>query len=156
MSKNTRNVKASKHISLGFVIIVAAIIGAVAIFDIQTGEAAVKNTVEVGQTQRVLWTAKSINAGTVSVNLIKKVSDNPAKYVLVRTISNAKTNNGRATWVPASTDVGTGLSLEVGCVPSTKACVALENHTSDLSVVTSNRFANTAAAFQAIEAQGNR
>ncbi len=156
MSKNTKNVKPNKHISLGFIIVVAAIIGAVAIFDIQTGEAAVKNTIEVGQTQKVLWTAKSITAGTVSVNLIKKVSDNPAKYVLVRTISNAKANNGKATWVPATTDVGTGLSLEIGCTPSTKACVAIENNNNDLAVVASNRYANTAAAFRAIETQGNR
>lgn len=108
-------------------------------------------SVDAGQAQKVAWTSKGPAPASVSVNLIKKVSDNPARYALVRTVAAAKANNGSATWVPAPTDVGTGLSIEVGCVASANACTAAENTSAPLAVVNDGRYANTASAYQSIE-----
>ena len=160
MSKTTKGAsrksgKVNKYGLLAVVIIAAVILDTAALVGMQPNGLSNRN-VNVGQTQKVLWSSNGINSNTVSVNLIKKVSDNPATYALVRTISVSKINNGSATWVPAASDVGNGLSLEIGCTPSTQACAAIDNHTSDLAVVASPAYANTAAAYQAIEAQANR
>ncbi len=113
-------------------------------------------SVQVGQTQTVAWNSSNYSAPTVKVNVIRKVSDNPARYELVRTISAAKSNNGVATWVPAATDVGNGVSLEIGCAPSSVACHAAEKTDSALAVVNTGAYANTAAAYQAIEQLQNK
>ena len=111
--------------------------------------------IEVGQIQSIDWTAGNYPAQTVNVNLIRKVSDNPARYVLVRRIALKTQNDGSATWVPASTDVGSGLSIEVGCTLSADACHAADSY-SALAVVDTGRFANTASAYLAIENWNNR
>ncbi len=117
--------------------------------------APISGTLDAGETQKVNWTSLNYGEPNVAVALIRKVSDNPATYQLVRVIAPAKTNTGNATWVPAPTDVGTGLSIEVGCALSRQACTA-SSPTSQLAVVNDGRFANTATAYQAIEALGNK
>ena len=113
-------------------------------------------TIDAGQTQTVTWTSNGAAPATVNVNLIKKVSDNPARYVLVRTIAQNKSNNGSATWVPAATDTGSGLSVEVACTHSANACQAAENTGVSLAVVNDGRYANTASAYEAIESAMNK
>ena len=113
-------------------------------------------TIDAGQTQTVTWTSNGAAPSGVSVNLIKKVSDNPAQYVLVRTVAANKSNDGSATWVPAATDVGTGLSVEVGCAPTANACTAAENTEASLAVVNDGRYTNTASAYESIESLMNK
>ncbi|MDE1940609.1 MAG: hypothetical protein KGI66_00625 [Patescibacteria group bacterium] len=113
-------------------------------------------SVSVGQEQHVTWTSSGAAPATVSVNLIKKVGTDPNRYELVRAIATSTKNDGSAVWVPAKSDVGTGLSIEIGCGPSANACTAAENVSAPLAVVPSNSFANTAAAYQAIEQAANQ
>jgi hypothetical protein len=113
-------------------------------------------TVDVGNTQKISWSSIGAVPSTVSVRLIKKVASNPNRYEVVRTIAVAKTNNGMATWVPATIDVGNGLSIEIGCTLTDNACTAAEGLASPLAVVNDGRFANTASAYQAIEAAQNK
>src|SRR5690348_8731552 len=67
--------------------------GAVANGASLTLTAPVSGTIDAGQTQTVSWNAENYGASTVDVALIRKVSDNPARYELVRVIAPAKTNN---------------------------------------------------------------
>lgn len=111
---------------------------------------------ETGQTQTVKWSSNNYRLSDVNVNLIRKVSDNPVRYELVRTISDNTKNDGNATWVPAATDVGTDLSIEIGCNLSATACQASNSVSSNLAVINSDRYSNTASAYQAIEAENNK
>lgn len=112
-------------------------------------------TFDAGETQKVAWTSDNYSASTVEVALIRKVSDNPIRYELVRVIAANKANDGSATWVPAPTDVGNGLSIEVGCTLSPQACSAAAP-SAGLAVINDGRFANTASIYQAIEAAQNK
>ena len=116
----------------------------------------ISGTIEAGQKQVIKWTSQNYPASDVSVRLIRKVASNPAQYELVRTISDSTTNDGSATWVPATTDVGTDLVLEIGCKPSAVACQSATSFGTSLAVIRSDRYSNTASAFQAIEAADNR
>ena len=113
-------------------------------------------TIDAGQTQNITWTSNGNAPANVDVNLIKQVSSNPASYVEVRTIASGKPNNGSATWVPAPTDVGAGLSVEIGCAPSANACQAADNTGASLAVIDDGRYANTASAYQSIESAMNK
>lgn len=108
-----------------------------------------------GQSQIVRWSSSAYSAPTVSINLIKKVGSNPNRYELVRTVSTATKNDGIGYWVPAVSDAGSSLSIEVGCVNSKVACTA-SKALSQIAVTNSSRFANTASAFRALEAASNR
>ncbi len=112
-------------------------------------------TVDVGQLQHVDWISTNYVAPTVSVNVIRKVSDNPARYELVRTVARATKNDGSAVWVPAAPDVGTSDLIQVGCTPTSQACTAGVSG-SPLAVVNTGAYANTAAAYQAIEQLDNK
>lgn len=114
----------------------------------------ISGTVDAGQTQTINWTSSNYSAPDVSLSLIRKVSDNPARYELVRMIATSTKNDGSATWVPAPTDVGTGLSIEIGCVLTSNTCTAASSN-SAIAVVNDGRFANTASAYQAIENLNN-
>ena len=114
-------------------------------------------TVQVGDMQHIGWTSTNYVAPKVSVNIIRKVSNNPATYTLVRTVASATTNDGSAVWVPAKTDVGTDTFVQVGCVNSTQACVASPVSGSNaLAVIDTGTYSNTAAAYQAIEMLNNK
>jgi hypothetical protein len=112
---------------------------------------------ETGEAQTIKWTSKNYSQNKVSINLLRKVSDDPATYKLVRVISKSTANDGVATWVPALTDVGEGLIIEVACVSGTQACIAGQTSEANggLAVVKGNRFANTASAYKAIESENN-
>ncbi len=116
----------------------------------------VSGSIEVGQTQTVKWSTVGTKVPTVSVRLIKKVGSNPNRYEAVRTISASTANDGSATWVPAITDAGPNLSLEIGCTPSKVACQAGNSTGKTLAVINSTRYMNTASVFQAIEAVNNK
>ena len=116
----------------------------------------VSGKIELGKTQTVAWTSSNYAPATVRVNVIRKVGSNPNRYALVRSVATATQNDGSATWVPAKSDIGTGLSLEIGCAPSALACQSGVNTASTLAVVNSLRYVNTASAFQAIEASKNK
>lgn len=117
--------------------------------------APVAGTIEVGDQQNVRWESTNYAAPTVAVNIIRKVGDNPARYELVRTVAPATPNDGEATWVPAKKDIGSNTFVEVGCVLSAQACHA-SNPTLALAIIDSNRYLNTAAAFEAIEQLNNK
>ena len=117
--------------------------------------APVSGTIEIGKTQTVVWKSSNYAAPTVSINVIRKIGSNPNRYTLVRTVAAATQNDGSATWVPSNFDLGQ-VSIEVGCTPSKVACQSGVNTTSNLAVITSAKYLNTASAFQAIEASKNK
>ena len=119
--------------------------------------APLNGTIEVGQTQTVRWVSSNYGSSVVGINLIRKISENPIQYALVRVIADRTPNDGNATWVPAVTDGGLDLSIEIVCVTSTQACRAGNApKESRLAVVNTGRFANTANAYKAIEQYFNR
>lgn len=111
-------------------------------------------SVELGQRQDVRWASFNYAPETVSINIIRKVGDNPARYELVRTVATATINDGNGVWIPALTDLGGGIYVEVACATSPQGCRASESSES-LAVVDNGRFSNTAAAYQAIESEEN-
>jgi hypothetical protein len=111
--------------------------------------------VEVGDIQHVRWTSSNYAAPTVSVDIIRKVGENPARYSLVRRVSAATKNDGDAVWVPSEKDAGTGIFVEVGCAPSAQACAASPLGGA-LAVNDTGKYANTAAAYEAIEQLNNK
>jgi peptidoglycan hydrolase-like protein with peptidoglycan-binding domain len=64
----------------------------------------------------IAWQTNNYPTDTgVAINLIKKTSDSPASYTLVRQIANNTPNNGQYTWAPNSGETGNNLYVEVGC-----------------------------------------
>jgi len=112
-------------------------------------------TVALGNTQNVDWNSAGISSERVAVNVIRKVSDNPARYELVRTVATSTENDGSATWVPSDKDLGANLYVEIGCTASASACRA-DVSSSQFAVVDSGLYLNTASAWQAIEAAANK
>ncbi len=112
------------------------------------------NTASVGDLQHITWTSSNYAAPTVAINIIRKVGDNPAKYELVRQVAASTANDGDAVWVPAPSDVGPNTYIQVACVQSAQACTATPLN-QPLAVVDNGSNSNTAAAYQAIEAEYN-
>ena len=54
------------------------------------------------------------NAG-VNVNLIRKISDSPVQYTIVRQLATNIPNTGQYTWVSHSGETGSDLYVEVTC-----------------------------------------
>ncbi len=113
-------------------------------------------TIEIGLPVKVTWSSSDYGEKTVNVHLMRKVSDNPIAYDLVRTIAVNKANTGSATWIPNQNDIGFNVALEVGCAPSGQACIAGNNISAPLAVVNTGRSSNTASAFEALEGLMNR
>jgi len=113
------------------------------------------STVEIGDLQKVRWITTNYIPKTVTLNVIRKVGDNPARYELVRTVSNATSNDGSAVWVPAKIDMGSDVFVEVGCTFSSQECHASQP-TFALAVVDTGLYANTANAYEAIESLQNK
>jgi hypothetical protein len=113
-----------------------------------------QGAIEAGAAQHVTWSSQNYAAPTVSVNVIRKVSDNPATYEPVRTIALAKSNNGDALWVPAKADVGDNTLLQLGCTVSAQECTADVSH-SVFAVIDDGRYDNMASVYQAVEALYN-
>ena len=116
----------------------------------------ITGTIDVGQTQSINWTSDNYDSSNVRINLIRKVGENPNRYELVRTIALSTKNDGLAVWVPAPTDTGNDLSIEVGCVSTAETCQAGDFTASSMAVVNTGRFANTANAYKAIEQLYNK
>lgn len=117
----------------------------------------VTGSFEMGQAQTIKWSSSNYDGSTVSIRLIRKVSSNPNRYEVVRTISAATANDGVATWIPSGAEAGvSGLSLEIGCATSAKACQSGTATGSSLAVNRSTRYSNTASAFKALEAVNNK
>lgn len=111
-------------------------------------------SVELGQRQDVKWTSFNYLPKTVGINIIRQVAVNPSRYELVRTVASATLNDGNGVWVPAMTDLGNNIYVEVTCELSDLACTASES-SAGLAVINSDRYSNTAAAYQVIEAEEN-
>jgi hypothetical protein len=111
-------------------------------------------TVELGQRQNVKWTSFNYLPKTVGIHIIRQIAVNPSRYELVRTVSAATLNDGNGVWVPAQMDLGNNVYVEVTCAVSDLACTASQSVAS-LAVLDSGNFSNTAAAYQAIEAEEN-
>ena len=112
-------------------------------------------TIEVGNKQALKWTASNYSSDNVKVNVIKKVSSNPNRYELVRSVSDKTLNDGVATWIPAKSDIGNNVFIEIGCKDTTKACRSAVT-ASSLAVVNSNKYMNTASAYSALEKEDNK
>lgn len=112
------------------------------------------DTASVGDLQHITWTSSNYAAATVAVDIIRKVSDNPTQYVLVRQVASSTANDGDAVWVPAPGDVGPNTYVQVACVPSDQACTAAPL-IEPLTVSDDGKNTNAAAAYQAIEAEYN-
>lgn len=54
------------------------------------------------------------NAG-VNINLIRKISDSPKEFTLVRTLATDTPNDGEETWVPQEGENSDDLYIEVTC-----------------------------------------
>lgn len=64
----------------------------------------------------ITWNTSGFAAGeTVDVNLIRKVSDNPTTYQLVRKLADNTRNDGTFTWSPKTGELEAGLFIEVTC-----------------------------------------
>lgn len=76
----------------------------------------VANVASALNTKKVIWETTSYpkNAG-VNVNLIRKISDNPASYTLVRQIAVNTPNDGMESWTPNSNETDNELYVEVNC-----------------------------------------
>lgn len=122
-----------------------------------TLKAPVSGNFEMGQAQTIKWSSSNYSGSTVSIRLIRKVSSNPNRYEVVRTISGATANDGTATWIPSAAEAGlSGLSFEIGCATSAQACQSGTATGSSLAVVRSTRYSNTASVFKALEAVNNK
>jgi hypothetical protein len=161
MKKNNKNV----IIGLIALIIVGVIVAGVVVTNhrssisaVSEGAAPLSNItseIALGNTQNVTWNSNDISSGRVTVNVIRKVSDNPATYSLVRTVAISTENDGSATWVPSNKDLGGNLYVEIGCTKTASACRA-DISSSQLAVLDSSSYLNTANAYQAIEAAMNK
>ncbi len=70
-------------------------------------------------TRTVKWTSKGFPEGAkVNVNLIRKVSESPVSYELVRQIEKNAPNDGQAKWTPSKSETGDNLYIEVTCSDS--------------------------------------
>ena len=114
----------------------------------------VGSTVEVGQRQNVTWTSTNYKARTVALNVTRKVGSNPDRFELVRTISPALKNDGTAVWVPAKSDLGANIYLELACAPTEQGCVSARSSGS-FAVIAGSRNSNVAALYEASEALEN-
>jgi hypothetical protein len=136
------------HITLPLTLVVAAVIIGAATVAIDRGSApsypaelavvenqapdAVINTVSVttdntaavgGVGSRVIqWDSTNFSAGaTVTINLIKKVSDSPISYEFVRTIASNTANDGSESWAPEANESGDAFYIEVVCASASAA-----------------------------------
>lgn len=64
----------------------------------------------------ITWETLGLTSGeTVDINLIKRTSNSPVTYVLVRKIADNLKNSGSFTWEPAQGEISSDLFIEVTC-----------------------------------------
>lgn len=77
----------------------------------------------VGIPHTIQWNSQDIVSDTVTINLIKKISNEGVDtYEFVKTIAEATFNDGLESWSPLATDIGTDLYIQVACNGSSEAC----------------------------------
>lgn len=54
----------------------------------------------------------------VNINLVRKISDSPRQFVLVRTLATDTPNDGNETWIPRNGETSDDLYVEVTCSTS--------------------------------------
>lgn len=98
---------------LGLTFGIFAVANAAQIVSVSTSADSV---IKTGSNQTVSWrTSDFPENGKVNVNLIRKVTDSPASYVLVRQISSNTDNDGTEAWEANRHEVGENLLIEVTC-----------------------------------------
>lgn len=81
----------------------------------------VSSKLMVGDKDVVKWQTENFPEGAfVHINLIRKVSDNPVSYELVRQIASYAVNDGEEVWTVEKGDLGGNLQVEVVCAGSTR------------------------------------
>lgn len=89
-------------------------------------------SVKTGSEQNISWNTVNFSVGSkVSINLIRKVSDSPAKYEFVRKLSTDIANDGSEAWTPLRTEIGNDFMIEVVCSntpDSTNGCSSTNNN----------------------------
>ena len=86
----------------------------------QNAAAAISTT--VGQVQNITWSPANFPSANVSVNVIRKTGDDPARYDMVRVIQASTPNTGTAVWTPSADELGSNIYIEIGCVNAKTAC----------------------------------
>ncbi|MEQ1500166.1 MAG: peptidoglycan-binding domain-containing protein [Parcubacteria group bacterium] len=78
-------------------------------------------TVGLANSRTITWqtTNYPANAG-VNINLVRKTSQSPRTFSIVRSISVDTTNDGQETWIPRSGDLTGDVYIEVTCSNSYK------------------------------------
>ena len=67
-------------------------------------------------TKTVNWQTANYPAGVgVNINLIRKISDSPKQFTLVRTLATDTPNDGQETWTPQEGESSDDLYVEVTC-----------------------------------------
>lgn len=82
----------------------------------------------------IAWETSGFKAGeSIDINLIRKTSDSPVAYELVRKIADNTRNDGKYTWAPKEGELESGLFIEVTC-SGNESVEGCEVGTSPLSV----------------------
>lgn len=72
----------------------------------------------------VNWQTNNYPVGVgVNINLIRKISDSPKEFKLIRTLAIDTLNDGEESWVPKSGEKSTDLYVEITC--STTSLLAI-------------------------------
>jgi peptidoglycan hydrolase-like protein with peptidoglycan-binding domain len=75
----------------------------------------------------ISWQTAGYPAGAgVDINLIRKTSDSPVSYTLIRQIGSNVPNSGAFSWTPLSNETGADLYAEVTCAQSPSSTAACQ------------------------------
>lgn len=95
----------------------ATTLGSVSMTNTNTGTA---SAVLAGQ-RTITWQSANYPANVgVNINLLRKVSANPAQYSLVRVIAKDTPNDGAESWTPLAGETGSDMYIEVTCSTTNK------------------------------------
>ena len=78
----------------------------------------------------IRWESQNYSSQSpVNIVLMKKVSDNPNTYELVKTIVANTPNDGGEIWVPTKNEVGSAFKIQIGCgsTGNQNGCIAKTN-----------------------------
>lgn len=107
---------------------------------------------QVGQPQIIRWTTLNYPSNTVSINLLKKTSDDPTSYQLIRVITQNAKNDGEGVWVPQKSDMGNDVYIEIGCSNDAGSCDAAYSGSS-IAVTNSGKTSNTASVIDGLRSE---